>query len=375
MSNSHKPFVIQSIEVRLVGLPMIHPFTTSFGTIKDKATVLAHVTTADGVEGWGEGSALPFPFYKPETTDTAMLALSRYIAPLVVGKTLQHPSDVLGLYAGVKGYTFAKTALETALWMLYSEMEGASISSLLGGEATSIPVGESIGIHPTMKEELEEISIRIDEGYRRIKVKIKPGFDVNVVSAIREKFGDIDLMVDGNSAYSLKDMNTLKALDEFNLTMIEQPLADDDIIDHATLQKQIKTPVCLDESILSAEDARKAIEIGACKIINIKPGRVGGLTESKKIHDLCAEKGVGVWCGGMLETGIGRAYNIAVSSLPNYIYPADMSPNNIFYEEDLINPTYEVKNGYVQVPGQPGLGFSIVTKRIEKYTVDKVVIS
>ncbi len=375
MSKSPKSFIIRSIEVRLVGLPMIHPFTTSFGTVKEKATVLARVVTDDGVEGWGEGSALPFPFYKPETTDTAMLALTKYIAPLVVGKSIAHPSDVLGLYTSVKGHNFAKTALETALWMIFSEMEGKSLASLMGGKAQSIPVGESIGIHPTLQEELAEIGRRIDEGYRRIKVKIKPGFDVEVVAAIREKFGDIDLMVDGNSAYTLGDMKTLQAFDEFNLTMIEQPLADDDIIDHATLQKHIKTPVCLDESILSAEDARKAIEIGACKIINIKPGRVGGLTESKKIHDFCKNHGVGVWCGGMLETGIGRAFNIAVSSLPNYIYPADMSPNNIFFTEDLIDPTYNVKDGYVAVPQSPGLGYTIVKKRIEKYTVEKVTIS
>jgi len=220
----------------LLGLPMLHPFTTSFGTVKDKTTVLAEIVTDQGIHGWGEGSALPFPFYKPDTADTTFLALEKYIAPLVVGKIINHPSDLLSLYSMVKGHTFAKTAVETAVWMAYSTIQKQSLSQLFGGTQTKIPVGESIGIHPSLAEELEEIQTRIDEGYRRIKVKIKPGWDIDVVQAIRNKFGDIDLMVDGNSAYVLKDIAVFKKLDTFSLTMIEQPLADDDIIDHATLQ-------------------------------------------------------------------------------------------------------------------------------------------
>lgn len=376
MSSQDETITIKRIEISVVAVPMLHPFTTSFGTVKDKATVLAHVYTDQGPEGWGEGSALPFPFYKPDTTDTTFLALAKYIGPALLGKKLGHPADILHHYQAVKGHNFAKTAVETAIWMVYSQLKQQSLATLLGGTHTAISVGESIGIHDSLEGELEEIALRIKEGYRRIKVKIKPGWDVRVVQAIRERFGDVELMVDGNSAYTLADRDILRELDTYNLTMIEQPLADDDIIDHAALAKYIRTPICLDESILSVEDARKAIEIGACKIINIKPGRVGGLTVSKQIHDLCQERGIGVWCGGMLETGIGRAYNIAVSSLPNYIYPADMSPNNVFYAEDLIDPTYTVgPDGTIPVPAEPGLGYRIMEDRIRRYTRETLTLA
>ena len=225
------------------------------------------------------------------------------------------------------------------------------------------------------KETLDEIKLRLGQGYQRIKLKIKPGRDITLVDKVRDKFGNIDLMVDANSSYTLKNLKIFKELDKYKLLMIEQPLGDNDIIDHSFLRRHIKTPICLDESILSEDDARKAIKIGACKIINIKPGRVGGLTEAKKIHDYCYKNKVGVWCGGLLETGIGRAFNIAVSSLPGFLYPADMSPSSCFYKEDLIEPTYKVdKQGYINVPNIPGLGFKIQTKLIDKYTKEKYVI-
>lgn len=367
---------INKIILYKVEIPMITSFTTSFGTITKKPTVIVRVETNDGIVGWGESAALPFPFYKPETTDICMLVLEKYIGPLVLGKEFTTIEELMGMLKTIKGNNFSKAGLETAVWMIMAIKGKKSLQKLLGGTQKKIAVGESIGIHPTIEETFEEIQLRLDQGFRRAKIKIKPGWDVQLVEAIREKFGNIELMVDANSSYTLEDINTLKKLDQYNLTMMEQPLADDDIIDHSILQKQIKTSICLDESIHSVEDARRALFIGACKIINIKPGRVGGLLESKKIHDLCQKHDVGVWCGGMLETGIGRAFNIAVSSLPNYIYPADMSPVNFFYADDLVKDSFSVdKNGYISIPTKPGLGFEIDEKKIKKYTVEKETFS
>lgn len=352
---------------------MITSFTTSFGTVTEKPTVIVEIETSEGIKGYGESAALPFPFYKPETTDICMLVLQKYIVPLLLNKEFQTIEEFVTFLKPIKGNNFSKTGIETAVWMALSLKEKKSLKQLLGGTQEKIAVGESIGIKKTIEETLEEVELRISQGFVRTKLKIQPGWDEEIVKAIRKKLGDIDLMVDANSAYTLKDIQIFKKLDNYNLTMIEQPLADDDIIDHATLQKQIKTPICLDESIHNAEDARKAIEIGACKIINIKPGRVGGLLESKKIHDLCKKHSVGVWCGGMLETGIGRAFNIAVASLPNYIYPADMSPVNFFYQDDLVKDSFTVNNeGYVAVPNQPGLGFVVDEEKINKYTKEKI---
>jgi O-succinylbenzoate synthase len=228
-----------------------------------------------------------------------------------------------------------------------------------------------LGIKNTIEETLDEVRLRLDEGFRRIKVKIQQGWDVALVKAIRKKFPDICLMLDANSDYSLKDLVLLKKLDQFNLLMLEQPLEYDDIVDHSILQQQIKTPICLDESILSAEDARKALYLGSCKTINIKPARVGGPLETIKIHNLCQKQKIPVWCGGLLETGIGRAFNIALASLPNFKYPADMSETKLFYQEDLVDDPYQIKAGFIDVPDKPGLGFKINERRIQKYTVDK----
>ncbi|MBI3984648.1 MAG: o-succinylbenzoate synthase [Candidatus Levybacteria bacterium] len=359
---------IKQIDLYKVEIPMVSSFTTSFGTVKEKPTVIIKITTDDGIIGFGEAAALPFPYYKPDTTDICVLVLKDYISPLVLNKGFKDVEELMMILKTIKNHNFAKTGLENAVWMAMSIKENRNLKDLLGGTQERIAVGESIGIKDSIEETLEEIELRIKQGFRRIKIKIKPGWDIEVVKSIREKFGDIDLMVDANSSYTLDDLETLRTLDAFNLTMTEQPLADNDIVDHATLQKQIKTPICLDESIHSKEDARKAIEINACRIINIKPGRVGGLLESKKIHDVCKQRNVGVWCGGMLETGIGRAFNIAVASLPNYIYPADMSPVNFFYKDDLVDDSFIVDSeGFVAVPKTVGLGFKINEKKIEKY--------
>ncbi|MFM2414535.1 MAG: o-succinylbenzoate synthase [Candidatus Parcubacteria bacterium] len=367
---------IQTIEILKLGLPMVHSFETSFGKLTHKETVIVRMKTDDGRVGYGESSAFFAPLYNYETVDTCVYIIKQFLAPLVVGKTFNSPAEFTASYKHIVGHHIAKTSLETAFWHLTAQIENKSMKQLVGGTQQKIAVGESIGIKATLEDTLSEISQRIDEGYRRIKVKIKPGWDLDIAHAIRNKWPTIDLMLDGNSAYNLHEhTDILKQMDQFNLTMLEQPLGEDDIIDHATLQKMIKTPVCLDESIISAEDARKALEIGACKIINIKPGRVGGVYESIKIHDLCKAAGIGVWCGGLLETGIGRAFNIALASKENYVYPADMSMYNLFYKEDLIEPSYVVdKEGYIAVPDTPGLGYTIAEDRIKTYTVDTIVI-
>lgn len=367
---------IKKVILRKVEIPMVSSFTTSFGTISKKPTVILEVHSDKGYIGWGESAALPFPNYKPETTDICMLVLKDYIVPLVMNKSFQDVEQMMEILSQVKNHRFAKTGLETAVWMITSLSSKKSLSKLLGGTNDKIPVGESIGIKSSIDETLEEVSLRKSQGFRRTKIKIKPGWDIKLVQAIRQKFGDIDLMVDANSSYTLKDISLFKKLEKYQLTMIEQPLADDDIVDHSILQKQIKTPICLDESILSVDDARRAIYLKACRIINIKPGRVGGLIESKKIHDICKKNGIGVWCGGMLETGVGRAFNIAISSLPNFKYANDMSPVNFFYKDDLVKDSFRVDaKGYIDVPDKPGLGFEIDEKKVKKYTVEKITLS
>ncbi len=368
---------IVKMEILRLNLPMISSFETSFGRITAKETVITKLFSDDGLVGYGESASFHAPIYNHETVDSCFLVQEKFIAPKVVGKTFNNPEEFCSVYNNIIGNKIAQTGPECAFWHLVAQRNNKSLSELVGGVKTEVPVGESIGIKATIKETLEEINQRLEEGYVRIKVKIKPGWDVEVLRAIRKQFPNIDLTADGNSAYNLNDhLEILRSLDEFNLSMLEQPLAADDIIDHATLQKEIQTPICLDESIESAEDARKAIQLGACKIINIKPGRVGGLVESIKIHDLAAKHGIPVWCGGLLETGIGRAFNIALASKTNYQLPNDISPYQYFYKEDLVDPSYAVKpNGHIDVPKEPGLGFTINEDRIKKYTTQSSVIS
>ncbi len=366
---------IKKITLYKVDVPMVTSFAVSSWKLESKATVIVQVEMADGLIGYGEAAAMPYPFYKPDTTDICMLVLRDYIAPLVLNKEFTTVQAVMDELKIIKKHNFAKTGLETALLMVQSLQEERSLSALLGGTRAKIGAGESIGIKDSIEATLEEIELRISQGYQRMKLKIKPGWDVKLVKAVRARFGDVPLMVDANSVFTLDQIEIFKELDQYNLTMIEQPLGDDDIVDHSVLQKQIKTPICLDESILSVEDARKALFLGACKIINIKPGRVGGILESKKIHDLCQAQHVGVWCGGMLETGIGRAFNIAVASLPNFIDPADMSPNSFYYKDDLVKDSFTVDlEGNIQVPTAPGLGFEVDEMKLKKYTVEKLIL-
>lgn len=364
---------IQNITIRHLKMKMKAPFTTSFGTFVNKEFLLLEATDELGNKGWGESVAFDSPWYNEETYKTNWIILEDFLIPLVKGKEIEHPDEINELFAFIRKNNMAKAALEGAVWDLYAKRTHQTLASALGGDKKEIEVGISIGIQKSVEKLLSLIDGYVKEGYKRIKVKIKPGWDVDVIRAIRERFPDVPLVADANSAYSLEDAALLKQLDEFNLTMIEQPLASDDIIDHATLQKQLKTPICLDESIHSLEDARKAVELGSCGIINIKIGRVGGLTESKKIHDYCESKGIPVWCGGMLESGIGRAHNVAITTLSNFIMPGDTAGSERYWERDIIDPEVIVENGYITVPDEPGIGYEPNLERIEKFTVNKKV--
>jgi len=367
--------VIESVEVLKLDLPMKTSFETSFGRLTTKSTVLVKITS-DGNTGYGEAASFHAPLYNPETVDTCVYIINKFIAPSILKKDFKSPKELRAAYDYIVGHNIAKAGVENAFWHLLAQIENASLKKLFGGTKSSIQVGASIGIQPTIKSTLKEVENSLEKGYGRIKLKTKPGWDLKVLNAVREKWPDIDLMVDGNSAYELhRDLSTLMKFDEYNLMMVEQPLQEDDIIDHSTLQKLFDTPICLDESITSVDKARKAISIGACKIINIKPVRVGGALETIEIHDLCKKNGIGVWCGGMLETGIGRAFNIALASKENFIYPADMSPYGEFYSEDLVSDSHKVtSDGHVNVRTIPGLGYKINDKVIKKYTAERYLL-
>lgn len=295
-----------------------------------------------------------------------------FLIPIVLGREIGHPDEVSELFAAIRRNNMAKSTVEGAIWDLYAKRNELTLAQALGGERDKIEVGISIGIHENIANLVETVRGFVEEGYKRIKVKIKPGYDIEVIRVLRKNFPDVSLMADANSAYTLEDIELLKQLDEFNLTMIEQPLASDDIIDHAKLQKQLKTPICLDESIHSLEDTRKAIELGSTQIINIKIGRVGGLTEAKKIHDYCMERQIPVWCGGMLESGIGRAHNVALTTLPNFILPGDTAGSSRYWEEDVITPEVVVEDGYITVPTAYGIGYEPNLRAMDKFTVEEI---
>lgn len=350
---------------------MKFPFETSFTTMQDKEFILVEAIDESGTVGWGEAVAFTDPLYNEETVKTNWHMLEDFLIPLVLDREWAHPDELNDWFAPIKRNNMAKAAIENAAWDLYAKKNKISLANALGGSQKTIDVGISIGIKESVEELLEVIENYVSEGYKRIKVKIKPGWDVDVIRAIRKQFPTIQLMADANSAYSLEHLDLLKALDEFNLTMIEQPLAADDIVDHAHVQKAIKTPICLDESIHSAEDARKAIELGSCKIINIKIGRVGGLTEAKKIHDLCLKNNIPVWCGGMLEAGVGRAHNVALTTLSNFILPGDTAASSRYWERDIIRPEVTVQNGVITVPNGPGIGYELDMEAVDLFTIAK----
>ncbi len=360
---------IEKVELFLCRLPLVHFFETSFGRSYDRTFVLVRVE-GDGHEGWGESVAEANPYYSSETTETVWHIVEGFLAPLVIGKTFEHPRDVFPALRRVRGHNMAKAGVEMAAWDLYARSIGQPLSRVLGGTRPRISSGVSIGIQDSFDQLIEKVERELSAGYQRIKIKIKPGWDIEAVERVRARFGAIPLMVDANAAYSLDDQAHLARLDPFDLMMIEQPLDYDDVMDHATLQKGIKTPICLDESIHTVRIARDAIEAKACRIINIKPGRVGGHRASIELHDLCAASDIPVWHGGMLESGIGRAHNIHLASLPNFGLPGDIAASKRYYQPDLIEPAIEVSaDGTIAVPDGPGIGVNIVRDRVDHATL------
>ncbi len=360
---------IRQVILHRLKMRLNDPFTTSFGTFQDKEFFIIEAVDADGNHGYGESVAFTSPWYSEETVETTYHMMRDFLIPLLQEHSISHPFEVTKLFSPIRRNNMAKAAIEGAIWDLYAKRNNKPLAEMLGGNKKEIDVGISIGIQPSIKALLELIDKFVTQGYKRIKIKIKPGWDIDVLREVRAHFPDILIMADANSAYSLEDLEHLQQLDAFNLMMIEQPLAHDDIVDHALLQAQLKTPICLDESIHSLEDARKAIELGSCQIINIKIGRVGGLSEAKKIHDYCMEKKIDVWCGGMLEAGVGRAHNIALTSLSQFTLPGDTAGSSRYWEKDIIEPEVIVKDGIIRIPDKPGIGYEIDADTMKKFTI------
>lgn len=365
---------LRQITLREIHLRLLAPFETSFGK-SDLRRILLLEANVDGAIGWGESTAGENPFYSYETVETAWHILRDHAWPMIKGREFASAADVWDLLAPIRGHNMAKAALETAVWDAEAKHENLPLAKLLGGTRQEIPCGVSIGIQPSMAALIENVGKELAAGYQRIKIKIKPGLDIEPVRALRQRFPQIRLMVDANSAYRPEDAPLLKQLDAFYLIMIEQPLGWDDIYSHAALQRQLDTAICLDECIHDVDHARAAIELGACRIINMKLGRVGGHTPASRIHDLCESKSVPVWCGGMLESGVGRAHNIAMSSLSNFSLPGDVSASRRYWEEDIIEPEVEVSpQGTIRVPTAPGIGYAPRLDRIESLTVRREVL-
>jgi O-succinylbenzoate synthase len=348
---------IEQVEIHDVSLPLVHPFETSFGREEVRQTIIVAVRS-EGLTGWGEAATSAGPWYEYETVETCWHVLREFLAPGVVGCEIHSGRDAAH-----------RMGLEAAVWDLMGKAQGESVSKLLGGERDRVAVGVSIGVQASVSELIDRIAGFWEQGYSRVKIKIRPGWDVGIVREVRDRFPDVPLMVDANSAYTLADVDRLMELDEFDLMMIEQPLAHDDLVDHAELQGRLRTPVCLDESVPSLAAARVALALGSGRIVNIKPGRVGGLTVAKDVHDLCRGHGVAVWCGGMLETGIGRAHNVALASLPGFTLPGDISASARYFERDIVDPPFEVgADGMMAVPEGAGIGVDIIEERLAAVT-------
>ena len=366
---------IDGVELRLIRLPLLEPFETSFGKI-DSRLIFLVCLQAGGLHGWGEVVASEEPLYSYETVRTALHVIQDFFGPALLAEPIKDLDDLARRLSPFRGHNMAKAGLELAYMDLLARMDQQSLSALIGGERERVAVGVSLGIQPTLSKLLQRVEKYLSLGYQRIKLKIKPGWDLDVVDEVRRRHPDILLSVDANSAYTLGDHDHLKKLDDFNLLMIEQPLQNDDLVDHARLQKLLNTPLCLDESIISERHARMALDLESCRIINIKVGRVGGYSQVLGIHDLCVSRQVPVWCGGMLESGIGRAHNIALASLKGFTLPGDISASSRYFERDIITPGVVVDaDGTVAVPGGPGLGFEVDLSFIERRTETRIHIS
>jgi o-succinylbenzoate synthase len=349
---------------------LVAPFRASSHASQELRHVLVRLEDAQGAVGWGEAATLRDPFYLPETSETAWHVLRDFLVPLVLGRPWQTIEELAALYGAVKGNSVAKCGLEIAAWDLLGRSQGRSVASLVGGTREEIHAGIALGIEPDSGRLLERIQDAVDRGYRRVKLKVAPGMDVAVLEAVRARFPDLPLMVDANGAYSLAQRDHLRLFDSFGLTMIEEPLASGDLFEHAELQRALHTPICLDESLPSAAATRRALELGSCRVVNLKPARMGGLLEAARAHDVCVARGIPVWCGGMLEFGIGRAASVALASLPGFSLPGDIAGSDRYFDEDIVDPPIVAQGGAIQVPlSRPGLGHEPLLERIARRTL------
>ena len=366
---------IERIELRHVRMRLKNTFITSFGEELDRECLLVRVYS-EGLDGWGECVATRVPGFSYETVETAWHVLRDFFVPAILNRPISHPRELKQHLKAYKGHPLARAGLEMALWDIQGKLDGKCLRELFGGEKHSVPVGVSVGIQENPEAMIAKVAEYLQLGYGRIKIKIKPGADLDVAKAVRDNYPDINLQVDANAAYALSDAPLFKDLDSLVLSMIEQPLAEDDLIDHAELQKQINTPLCLDESIRNQRHAGQAIAIEACQVINIKSGRVGGLTEAIAIHDRCVREGVPVWCGGMLETGIGRAANLALASLPGFTHPGDISASDRYYDPDIAEPRFTLNSdSTIDMPEKPGLGVDVLDEELERVTLKVDVLT
>ena len=363
---------IDEVELRLVRLPYRAPFRTSFGEESEKHALIVTVR-ADGVEGYGEGVMDPLPHYREECIPGAMHLLRNAFAPELLSRAVEHPSEVVARWVEWRGNPMAKTALELAVWDCYARQQNVPLRTLLGGERTEIPVGASLGMNP-IPQTVDSVAWHVEQGYKRVKLKIEPGWDVELLAAVRAKFPDIELTVDANSAYTLEMIDLLRKIDEFGLHYIEQPLHWDDMLDHATLATKLRTELCLDESLTSPARVRMALDLKACTVVNVKVGRVGGLQAVREIHDLCVSRNVPMWCGGMLETGIGRSHNIHLATMPGFVFPGDTASSSRTYERDITEQKLEASNGVMPVPSGAGIGVTLDRDFLKEVTESVEVI-
>jgi o-succinylbenzoate synthase len=361
---------VEKLELREIQLPLRTPFETSFGKTTHRRILIIRAFDKSGAFGYGECTAPEDPYFNHETIDTAWFIIRQFVGPLLASAKIEKADEVNHALARIRGNRMAKGGVETAVWDLESRLAKMPLWNYLGGTQSVVNSGVSIGLQADIETLLEKVTTEVEAGYQRIKLKIKPGKDVELVKAVRRRYPDIKLTVDANSAYRLPDIEVMRELDTYNLLLIEQPLAAGDLVDHARLQRELKTPICLDESITTLEDARHALELGSCRIINIKLGRVGGHTEARKIQNYCADRGVPVWCGGMLEAGVGRAHNIAMSTLRGFKLPGDVSASKRYWEEDIIEPAVDVSStGTIDAPSGVGIGYEVNERRLEAVTV------
>jgi O-succinylbenzoate synthase len=359
---------LERVRLYHVRMPLVRPFRTSFGEERHRECVLVAVEGA-GAVGWGECPATSWPGYSYETAGTAWEVLSAHFVPAALGAAIETPTDLVAALAPYRGHPMARAGLEMAVWDWLGKRQGRSLQEMLGGSGRTVPVGISIGLQPDLVSLRDRIERAVEAGYQRVKLKVEPNHDVEMVEDVRGQFPKLPLQVDANAAYHRDDLPTLARLDDYGLLMIEQPLAEGDWLGHQQLQARVRTPICLDESIHSADDARQAIELDACRVVNIKAGRVGGLTEAVAVHDACRQASIPVWCGGLLETGIGRAANVALASLPGFRFPGDISATDRYYHRDIASPRFELENGVLRVPDGPGLGVSIELDALRQFAL------